>query len=102
VMLFDVERDPHEQVNVADDYPDVVGRAARLLLDWEATSMERSPSGVDPLWTVIREGGGYYTRGRLDDYLKRLCETGRGEWAERIGSTLTTSMLQPGFANRAN
>jgi choline-sulfatase len=99
VMLFDVERDPHEQVNVADDHPDVVGRAARLLLDWEAASMERSPSGVDPLWTVIREGGGYYTRGRLENYLMRLCETGRDEWAERIASTLTASMPQPGNAN---
>ena len=63
-MLFDVERDPHEQRNVADEQPDVVGRAARLLLEWETVSMERSPSGVDPLWTVIKEGGGYYTRGR--------------------------------------
>ena len=87
-MLFDVERDPHEQFDVADLHPDVVARAVRLLLDWETTSMERSPSGVDPLSTVIGEGGGYYTRGRLEQYLVRLAETGRCEQAERIQARL--------------
>ncbi len=90
VMLFDVERDPHEQFDVADLHADVVARAARLLLDWETTSMERSPSGVDPLSTVIEEGGGYYTRNRLEQYLVRLAETGRCEQAERIQARLTS------------
>ncbi len=84
VMLFDVEADPHEQRDQAADCPETVGRACRLLLDWEAEQMRRSPSGVDPLWTVMAEGGGYYTRNRLVPYLKRLAETGRSEMAERI------------------
>ncbi len=61
-MLFDVVADPHEQHDVAAQHPDVVGRAAQLLLDWESEAMERSPSNIDPLATVVREGGGYYAR----------------------------------------
>jgi choline-sulfatase len=84
VMLFDVEADPHEQHDVALAYPGVVAAASQILLEWEAEQMHRSQSGVDPLWTVIAEGGGYYTRNRLAPYLKRLNETGRTEAAERI------------------
>jgi choline-sulfatase len=86
VMLFDVDADPHEQCDQTDRHPDVVGRACRLLVDWEADQMRHSPSGVDPLWTVMAEGGGYYTRNRLRPYLKRLVETGRAEAAERIAA----------------
>jgi choline-sulfatase len=86
VMLFDVDADPHEQCNLTDSHPEIVDRASRLLLDWETEQMHRSPSGVDPLWTVIREGGGYYTRNRLAPYLKRLAETGRADVAGRIAT----------------
>jgi arylsulfatase A-like enzyme len=88
VMLFDVAADPHEQTDRAAERPDIVGRAARQLLDWEARNMARSLSGVDPLWTVIREGGGYYTRGRLERYLDRLDRTGRKEWVAHIQERL--------------
>ena len=85
-MLFDVDADPHEQRDLADRHPEVVGRACRLLVDWEADQMRRSVSGVDPLWTVMAEGGGYYTRNRLRPYLKRLVETGRAEAADRVAA----------------
>jgi choline-sulfatase len=86
VMLFDVDADPHEQCDLTDRHPEVVGQASRLLVDWEADQMRRSTSGVDPLWTVMAEGGGYYTRHRLRPYLKRLAETGRAEAAARIAA----------------
>jgi choline-sulfatase len=86
IMLFDVEANPHEQHDLAGRHPDVVGEAAALLLDWEAEQMRRSRSGVDPLWAVIAEGGGYYTRDRLGPYLKRLRATGRAEVAMRIAA----------------
>jgi arylsulfatase A-like enzyme len=85
-MLFNVEADPHEQRDVADEHPHVVGRASALLLDWEAQNMTRNGAGVDPLWTVISEGGGYYTRDRLDSYVRRLVATGRADQAKRISS----------------
>jgi choline-sulfatase len=101
VMLFDVEGDPHEQVDLADRHPEVVAEAARLLLDWEAACMERSPSGVDPLWTVIHEGGGYYTRDRIVRYMERLVETGRGVEAKRIASRLAARSQRVGGTTRS-
>jgi arylsulfatase A-like enzyme len=86
VMLFDVEEDPHEQRDMAGANPAVVGQAATLLLDWEADQMRRSRSGVDPLWAVVAEGGGFYTRNRLAPYLRRLSQTGRADVARRIAA----------------
>jgi len=37
--LFDVVRDPLDQVNVADKHPDVVQRLARMLSGWHATAV---------------------------------------------------------------
>lgn len=88
-MLFDVESDPHEQHDLAAQRPDVVGRCAALLLDWETAAMRRSPAGQDPLWTVLGEGGGYYVRGRLERYLARLVATGRAHRAEQIAASGT-------------
>ena len=45
--------------------------------------MERSPSGVDPLSTVMREGGGYYTRNRL----AAVPRPARGDGSMRAGRT---------------
>jgi len=36
---------------------------------------------VDPLWTVMREGGPLHARGHLKEYLERLEATGRAEGA---------------------
>ena len=35
---------------------------------------------VDPMWTVMQEGGPYHCRGHLDAYCDRLQKTDRG-WA---------------------
>jgi len=34
---------------------------------------------VDPMWTVMHEGGPYHTVGEKDAYARRLMETGREE-----------------------
>jgi arylsulfatase A-like enzyme len=86
VMLFDVDRDPHEQNNLAGERPEVVQQALALLEEWQGTMMQSSRHNVDPLWTVLREGGPYHTRGRLEEYLARLRATGRSGWAELLQS----------------
>jgi len=43
-------------------------------------------NGIYPIWTVLREGGPWHTRGHLREYLERLRETGRTEWAERLSA----------------
>lgn len=76
-MLFDVEHDPHEQHEVAAEHPDVCRQAASHLSEWHASMMKSMPHAVDPLWTVMREGGPAHTRGMLEYYCERLKASGR-------------------------
>jgi choline-sulfatase len=43
-----------------------------------------SPTGIDPMLTVLKEGGPFHTRGKLAGYLERLHSTGRGHHADRL------------------
>ena len=52
-----------------------------MILDWQEEQMLCSDSQIDPMWTVIHEGGPQHTRGKLADYLVRLEATGRAEGA---------------------
>ncbi len=92
-MLFDVENDPHQIHNLAQTLPEVSAKGAKLILDWEYRMMKTSGSDVDPMWTVIREGGPYHAQeGNIDNYIKRLRETDRSEGAERL-----TERIQEGY-----
>ncbi len=77
-MLFDLEADPHEQANLAVAKPEVCAEASRKLADWHGEMMATIDDGVDPLWTVMKEGGPYHARGYLPSYCERLEATGRG------------------------
>ncbi len=79
-MLFNIKQDPHEQKNLAEKMPEICAEAVHLYLQWYDDMMRKSPYPVDPLWLVLKEGGPFYSRGRLKDYCKRLKETGRS-WA---------------------
>ncbi|MEM1099509.1 MAG: sulfatase-like hydrolase/transferase [Planctomycetota bacterium] len=92
-MLFDLSADPHEQNNVADEHPAVLKEAAWRLLSWHddamATVVRDCSDVVDPMYTVLNEGGPFHARadgstGQPRDfkaYLKRLENTGRAEAA---------------------
>jgi len=83
-MLFDVDTDPHQQDDVADRHPDVCREAACRLNEWRDAMMASMESDVDPLWTVMKEGGPYHARGVLREYCKRLEATGRSEAASEL------------------
>lgn len=83
-MLFNVKDDPHEICDVKDEYPEKCAEGARLILEWTDDNMLLSRSSVDPMWTVISEGGPYHTYGWKDAYVKRLFETGREEAAKAL------------------
>ncbi|MBV9659576.1 MAG: sulfatase [Acidimicrobiales bacterium] len=83
-MLFDIEADPTESRDVAEEHPQIVAQANQLLADWETSRLAKSTDAVDPISTVLAEGGGYYTRGRLVGYLERLRQTGREDKARLI------------------
>jgi len=84
VMLFDLAADPHEQHDRAVDRPDVVARALGILEDWQRDALGRSEEAVDPLWTVVGEGGPWHVQGHLDAYLDVLRTTGRAPWADHL------------------
>jgi hypothetical protein len=49
------------------------------MLTWHEDMMRTVPDAVDPLWTVLREGGPEHSRGQLKAYCERLQATGRGQ-----------------------
>jgi choline-sulfatase len=81
-MLFDVNADPHEQHDVASEHPEACRQAAHHLSEWHAGMMATMPDGydIDPLWTVLKEGGPAHARGELRRYCERLAQTDRA-WA---------------------
>lgn len=99
-MLFDVEADPHEQNDLASQHPEFCREGAWRLLKWHDEQMEKmtslSADSVDPLWSVIREGGPFHANlgphpspdpGGVEGflkYLRRLEDTGRSEGAEAL------------------
>lgn len=86
VMLFNLADDPHEQRDIAAAHPELTGQAAAMLEQWHIEMLRTSTHGQDPMITVLAEGGPYHTRGELPAYLKRLRETGRAEWADRLAA----------------
>ncbi|MCL2059753.1 MAG: sulfatase [Oscillospiraceae bacterium] len=83
-MLFNIKDDPFEQHNVASANADICCKGAKYLLDWFDNMMTLSDSAVDPMRTVLKEGGPFHARGHLDSYCARLEATGRGEGAARL------------------
>ena len=83
-MLFNVKEDPHEQRDVKALHPEVCAQGAKLILDWQEEQMLKSPSPVDPMYTVLHEGGPYHTRGHLQEYAQRLEQTGRAQGAQEL------------------
>lgn len=83
-MLFDLGKDPHETVNIADAEPEALTKGQGILADWYAEMMLVAARGRDPLLNVIAEGGPFHVRGELGDYLKRLRGTGRQIFADAL------------------
>ncbi len=81
LMLFDLSNDPHEQNNLAEAQPQILNYGLRLLAEWYRETMLNSKHQVDPLMTVIREGGPHYTQGNLTPYAERLRQTDRAHHA---------------------
>lgn len=81
-MLFNLAQDPHVEHDLAPQQPAVCREGAARLLAWQDTMLAGMPAGytVDPLWTVLSEGGPEHTRGALPRYCAYLEATDRG-WA---------------------
>ena len=60
-MLFHLKEDPYEQHDVKDRHPEVCAQGAKIILDWHDQQMMKSQYPVDPMLTVLQEGGPYHT-----------------------------------------
>jgi len=83
-MLFDLANDPHEQKDVAKEHPDLCKQAVYYLNQWHDDMMGSMDYDVDPLWTVIKEGGPLHARGQLKAYVEYLKKTGREYAVEEL------------------
>jgi hypothetical protein len=84
LMLFNLKNDPHEQNDLHSSQSGLVDQAMRRLSNWERDMMLTSSTNIDPMMTVLREGGAFHTRGCLPAYLRRLRATGRADHADRL------------------
>lgn len=83
-MLFNIEKDPHQLFNLAEERKDLCMKAVYYLTDWHDQMMSTMDYDVDPLWTVIKEGGPFHAKGSLASYCQRLEETGRSFAIEEL------------------
>lgn len=83
-MLFDVNKDPFQRYNLAQEREELCWKGTWLYEKWHMENMKKMvcDNPVDPLWVVLNEGGPYHIRGHLEEYTKRLEKTGRG-WAAK-------------------
>ena len=65
---------------------DVVATAMGRLESWREQAMSSMTTRVDPLETVLAEGGPWHASHCPPWYLKRLRDTDRAGWADRLAS----------------
>jgi arylsulfatase A-like enzyme len=83
-LLFNVSDDPHMTRDLSEERPERTQQGLATLHEWHAEMMAASESDTDPMWTVMREGGPFHTRGRLERYCQRLRDTGRAHHADAL------------------
>ncbi|MFL2536531.1 MAG: hypothetical protein ACJ0RQ_10005 [Candidatus Azotimanducaceae bacterium] len=71
-LLFNVQSDPYQQNNLAPTSLAVLAEGRDLLDRWLGDMMVDAARGRDPHDNVMREGGPYHVRGKLESYLRRL------------------------------
>jgi arylsulfatase A-like enzyme len=81
VMLHDMKKDPHQQVNLAAQRPEVAGELSRCLADWRQEQVRKG--GVpDPLEEMVPVGPFLYCK--PEPFVERLRKTGRGHFADDL------------------
>jgi arylsulfatase A-like enzyme len=83
-LLFDLKVDPHQQNNLAIASPGELVQGRDLLGHWLGDMIVDAARGRDPHDNVMREGGPYHVRGKLESYLQRLRKTERANLADQL------------------
>lgn len=82
VTLFDMEEDPHQTVNVADQYPEIVKEMDHRMNQWLHEQLGKPGHHPDPLQRVVETGPWKYTT--LEEWVERLRKEGRSEAANEL------------------
>lgn len=78
-MLFDIEKDPHELVDLSEVRPEIVQEGRALLNEWLKENMAKSLFDEDPLISTLHNSGPYHIPiYQLMDYV----ETVENIWGE--------------------
>ncbi|MFA5857738.1 MAG: sulfatase [Elusimicrobiota bacterium] len=83
-MLFNIKTDPHETKDMAKEHTNICATGARYLQEWRDEMMKSNTDNIDPMETVLEEGGPLHARGYLLRYCKYLEETGRGKYITEL------------------
>lgn len=59
-MLFDIDKDPHELVDLSETHPEVVKEGRALLSEWLKENMNKSLFDGDPLVSTLHGSGPYH------------------------------------------
>jgi len=85
VLLHDMESDPHQMANLAEEKPEVVRELSSLLKQWRSEQLAKG-GGPDPLEQMVPEGPFiYYTPERM---FARLERTGRSHLIPELKARL--------------
>jgi len=88
VQLFDMQSDPYETRNVAEQNPEIVKEHEQLLTQWEKEMLGSADAKDDPMQKVIETGPWKYVT--LAGWLDILTREGRSDLAEAIQKRLGT------------
>lgn len=83
-MLFDIKNDPHQIHDLSKERKDLCLEGSHIYQKWFDEMMSKNQSTVDPMQTVLREGGPYHTKGKLSGYIERLEKTERKKAAKML------------------
>ena len=79
----------------------MVAHALSVMGEWGADALDRSHSGIDPLWTVLHEGGPWHARVDPRGTSTDCGSTGRSHWADcfAAGPGPSTDVAEQAFLN---
>ncbi|MHA2131306.1 MAG: sulfatase [Promethearchaeota archaeon] len=84
LMLYNYEDDFHMINDLTEQKPKIIEKGLKLLERWHSEVLEKTPSNIDPMETVLREGGPWHTREQLNMYLNHLKKSGREDLIKLI------------------
>ncbi|MEK3723971.1 sulfatase family protein [Paenibacillus sp. FSL H8-0034] len=83
VVLYDLQNDPHQTVNVAVEHPNIVHLMEQRLEQWVTNNLHKAGTEIDPMQEIIRTGGPF--RYMLpEQWVGRLEKAGWGKQAEAL------------------